>query len=268
MAPSYKSILVCFLPIVVVALLHFAPITRNDLSIYETADWWNPNSSFAILRRMNVVRVPFFLKHGIFGPNRVVVDLGCGGGLVTEEIAKQSPMSVVTGFDMSAQSIEVAKNHGKGVSNLSYQVGSIYNLPLPNSSVDTVIVSDVFEHLDDLPKALGEIGRILKPGGIVVFDTIAKTWWSFLSTYLVAQEVLGIVEAGAHDWHMFINPEKLESMFVDAGFATNRSEWEGIVGNIDVLAVIRSWRLGDLISSFSVSRTDLSTSYMGYAVKT
>ena len=263
-----KTVLVALLPIVLVALLHFAPKNRNDLSIYDSADWWNPNSSFSILKRMNAVRVPYFIDRGLIGPGRTVIDLGCGGGLVTEEVARRSPFSTVTGFDLSSNSIKVATEHGKGLGNLSYQVGSIYKLALENESVDTVIVSDVFEHLDDLPRALSEIHRVLKPGGIVVFDTIAKTWWSFLSTYLIAQEILGIVEAGAHDWHMFINPDQLGMLLTDAGFESTQSDWQGIVGNIDLFAPIKSGRLGDLIASFSASKSDLSTSYMGYAVKT
>jgi ubiquinone biosynthesis O-methyltransferase len=261
---------VFLLPIIVVALLYFAPIVRNDLSIYDTADWWNPNSSFAILKRMNSVRVPYFMEHGIlFNPGRKVVDLGCGGGLVTEEIAKRSPPSTtVVGFDMSSNSIGVATDHGKGINNLSYHVGSIYNIPLTNDSVDTVIVSDVFEHLDDLPRALREVHRILKPGGTLVFDTIAKTWWSYITTYLVAQEILGIVDSGAHDWNMFINPEQLVAVLTDSGFKTTLSDWQGIIGNVNVLTPIQSGQLNDLIMSFSVSRTDLSASYMGYALKT
>ena len=263
---SYKTIIVSLLPVVILALLHFSSITRNDLTIYDTADWWNPNSSYAILKKMNAVRVPYFIKHMSSG--QTVVDLGCGGGLVTEEIAKRHPSTSVTGFDMSSKSIEVANDHGRNLPNLSYQVGSIYHLPLSNASVDTVIVSDVFEHLDDLPKALREIHRILKPEGIVVFDTIAKTWWSFLSTYFIAQEVLGIVERGAHDWHMFINPEQLLTLLKDAGFNTTVSDWEGIVGHIDLYASLRSGKLSDLISSFTSSTTDFRSSYMGYAVKT
>jgi len=263
-----KLLLVSGVPVVLVLLLHFvAPIKRNDLSIYDTADWWSKNSSFAILEKMNSVRVPYFINHVPKKDRLSIVDLGCGGGLVTENLAKHLPYATIAGYDMSEPSITVGREHGKKFGNLSYHVASIYDLPIRNTSVDVVVISDVLEHLDNLPKALNEITRILKPGGIIVFDTIARSWWSFLSTYLIAQEVLGIVERGAHDWSMFINPDELVEMLTTHGFRTNVNEWEGIVGNLDIVTPFKTGNMAHIIASFSASKTDLSASYMGYAVK-
>jgi 2-polyprenyl-6-hydroxyphenyl methylase/3-demethylubiquinone-9 3-methyltransferase len=240
---------------------------KNDLSIYTRADWWSPTSSFSILNRMNDVRVPFFITH--LPINGSIADLGCGGGLVTEPVGLSGKYKSVQGFDINEASLEKAIGHlpSSAGSIVSYKLGSIYEIPLPSGSVDGVIVSDVFEHLDDLPKALREIHRILKPNGVVVFDTIARTWWSWLSTYFVAQEVLGIVQPGAHDWSMFINPEELENELIKAGFGTSRDQWLGIGANISPLNAWNRGSLYYLIESFFEDQADLSSSYMGFARK-
>lgn len=230
--------------ITVYFLLSSSSSPKNDLSIYDDADWWNPSSSFFILLTMNKVRVPYFERiiqrmstarrdqgdRALF-----VADLGCGGGFVTEELAlhtKDPHPRHVVGFDISHKSLDRARAHAvqtrteipssssssspvslsAASSLLEYKYGSFYNVPLPPASVDAVIASDVLEHLDDLDKALAEVFRILKPGGVLAFDTINKTWWSYFTTYLVAQELLGLVQAGAHDWNMFLEPQVCTSV--------------------------------------------------------
>jgi 2-polyprenyl-6-hydroxyphenyl methylase/3-demethylubiquinone-9 3-methyltransferase len=245
--------------------LHRGP--KNDLSIYGTAKWWNPNGSFGILARMNVVRVPYFLT---FIPSKAtVIDLGCGGGLVTESVSRERKECSVTGFDISEGALAQARVHAKdqGVNNVVYETGSLYSIPRDNESVDCIIVSDVLEHLEDVPKALGEMFRVLKPGGVVVFDTIAKTYWSWLSTYFVAQEILGIVEPGAHDWGLFINPEDLEAMLLQAGFVADRTNWKGICAKMSLSNALSMRSKYHLIESFYASETDLRASYMGFAMK-
>lgn len=261
---SWSSLLL--LPLVGVLIRRRWGGTPNDLSIYDSARWWDDDSSFAILRRMNLVRVPYFLSH--FGKDaKNIIDVGCGGGFVAEDIARTGKYSV-SGFDISEASLNMAKNHAKSQSlPITYRKGSIYSIPLPDASVDVVIVSDVLEHLDDISGALREIFRVLKPSGVFVFDTIARTAWSYLSTYLVAQELTGIVEPGAHDWGMFINPEELEVSLENAGFTTDRSRWAGIGANLSVVNAIRKNSMYDIIESFFRDDSDFSASYMGYAVK-
>lgn len=240
---------------------------KNDLSIYTSADWWSLKSSFSILRRMNDVRVPYFITH--LPANGSIADLGCGGGLVTEPVGLSGKFALVSGFDINVESLNKAKSHlpETATAVVQYSRGSIYNIPLESSSLDGVIVSDVFEHLNDLPKALREVHRVLKPNGVLVFDTIARTWWSWLSTYFVAQELLGIVEPGAHDWKMFINPEELASLLTDLGFSVDRSEWAGIGS---VLSIQNAWKYQSkyfLVESFYKDSNDFSASYLGVATK-
>jgi 2-polyprenyl-6-hydroxyphenyl methylase/3-demethylubiquinone-9 3-methyltransferase len=236
----------------------------NDLSIYNTADWWTNDSSFSILRRMNLVRIPYFVSR--FPENtRVIIDVGCGGGFVAEDLTKMG--YTVTGFDISEESLKKARDHAKKSKlNIQYNTGSIYSIPMASGSVDVVVVSDVLEHLDDVPRALKEIKRVLKPGGVFVFDTIARTVWSYLTTYLGAQQILGIVEPGAHDWSMFIEPDELEMMIREAGFDTDRQSWAGIGSNLSLMNAVKKGSKYDFIESFFKDNSDFSSSYMGSAI--
>ena len=240
--------------------------TLNDLSIYDVAMWWDADSPYSILLRMNEVRVPYFLSHF---PNFTVsvIDVGCGGGLVSEAVARAG--FSVTGFDISEASLGVARGHAALTPGLDlhYRSGSIYSIPLPDASTDAVIVSDVLEHLSDIPLALSEIFRVLKPGGVFVFDTIARTPWSWLTTYFVAQEVIGMVQPGAHDWAMFVNPTELEALLTSAGFQTDRKTWAGIVAELSMVNAVAKGSKFDFIKSFHKDDSDMSSSYMGFAVK-
>ena len=257
------------LPAVLVVWLQFSTSQKllNDLSIYDRADWWNPNVSFSILHKMNNIRIPYFVRQFPAKSTRSVIDIGCGGGQVSELMAKDFGFNV-TGIDISRNSLEIAKLHASQSNvTVTYMLGSIYSIPIDDGQFDAVIVSDVLEHLHDIPLALSEIFRVLKPGGVLVFDTINRTWWSWLTTYMIAQEILGIVEPGAHDWNMFITPTELESFLIQSGFTTNASTWSGIVGKLNFSNALQLYNKYELISHFIEDKLDLSCSYMGYAQK-
>ncbi|KAF4656611.1 Hexaprenyldihydroxybenzoate methyltransferase, mitochondrial [Perkinsus chesapeaki] len=138
----------------------------------------------------------------------------------------------ITGIDISEASVQQARQHGQHLPNLHHQVGSAYEIPFEDSSFDGVIISDVLEHLLDLRLALSEIHRVLKPGGVLVFDTISRTAWSYATVWLITQEILKIMPTDAHDWRLFITPSELKTGLSDAGFVYDtdeRSSWSGLV---------------------------------------
>jgi ubiquinone biosynthesis O-methyltransferase len=236
----------------------------NDLTMYHRADWWNPQSPWRNLLRMNPVRVPYFKRHFPNRPCLRILDAGCGGGFVSEALAVDG--YDVTGIDISEHSLEIARAHSAGRTDLKlhYQQASLYGLPFPDASFDVVVSSDVLEHLTDLPAALREIRRVLKPDGVFLFDTITRSVWTYFAYYLVSQEILGLVEPGAHDWNMFIRPEELEALLTAAGFETNRSVWAGIQANLSLLNAVKNRSKFDLIESFYEDKS-FSASYMGCA---
>ncbi|EER01003.1 3-demethylubiquinone-9 3-methyltransferase, putative [Perkinsus marinus ATCC 50983] len=189
---------------------------------------------------MNVVRAPYFHRHLSKGGKKLskgrYLDVGCGGGLLTEEMASTYGYNI-TGIDISEASLQQARQHGRDIPNLHYQVGSVYDIPFPDNSFDGVIISDVLEHLLDLQGALTEIFRVLKPGGVLVFDTISRTMKSYVLLWLISQELLQVREPssasqfdyrvqimyqGAHDWRLFITPQEMTHLLANTGFILSK----------------------------------------------
>lgn len=118
-----------------------------------------------LLYAMNGARVPYFARHWKGREGGRMLDVGCGGGIATTPLAEMGFQMV--GLDYSPRSIERAKKVAfeRGLSNIEYVVGSAYELPFENETMDGIVCSDVMEHLTDLPKWASEVWRVLKPGG-------------------------------------------------------------------------------------------------------
>ncbi|KAF4654751.1 Hexaprenyldihydroxybenzoate methyltransferase, mitochondrial [Perkinsus olseni] len=207
--------------------------TRIDNNLYDHVSWWDEKEIVHTLKKTNVVRCPYFHRHlstGGRSPSQGrYLDVGCGGGLLTEEMALSYGYNI-TGIDISEASLEQARQHGRHIPNLHYQVGSAYDIPFPDNTFDGVIVSEVFDHLTDLRKATHEIYRVLKPGGAVVFDTISRNFKTYLLVWLIAQEIFQVMYEDTHDWRLFITPEEMERLLGDAGFVVGspKKEWIGM----------------------------------------
>jgi len=125
----------------------------------------------------------------------------------------------IIGIDRSEASILQAEQHANMIGlNTQYKIGDAYHLECEDSSVDGVVMSDVLEHLHDLPRALQEVSRILKPDGVFVFDTVNRTIKSYVEAIILVQESpFGAVPNHTHDWSLFIKPEELKSVCSDVG---------------------------------------------------
>jgi 2-polyprenyl-6-hydroxyphenyl methylase/3-demethylubiquinone-9 3-methyltransferase len=242
----------------------------NDYYHAVGDSWWDAeNGPLRALHDMNPARVSYFDTtareiHGRPAGEITVLDIGCGGGLVSEALARLGYR--VTGIDLSAESVRVAQRHAaaQGV-RVDYRVGSAYDLPAGDASVDVVVISDVLEHLHDLPSAVAEIARVLRPGGVVVFDTINRTLRSYLVAILISERWLKIIHPGTHNWRMFIRPFELRVVFARHGLRL--SEVYGLAPAATppqlAAALLRGQRLGQ----FTLTRSP-AVSYIGHAVKT
>ncbi|EEQ99041.1 3-demethylubiquinone-9 3-methyltransferase, putative [Perkinsus marinus ATCC 50983] len=207
--------------------------TRIDNHLYDDVSWWDEEEIVYTLRKTNVIRCPFFHRHlskgGKIPSKGRYLDVGCGGGLLTEDMASTYGYNI-TGIDISEASLRQAREHGRHIPNLHYQVGSAYDIPFPDDSFDGVIISEVLDHLMDLRKAIQEIYRVLKPGGVVVFDTISRNFKSYLLVWLIAQEILQVMYNDTHDWRLFITPEEMERLLSETGFVVGspKEEWIGM----------------------------------------
>lgn len=174
---------------------------RNDPGQYdELSDaWWDPCGPLAALHWLATARgalVPPAAR-----PGAVLVDVGCGGGLTARSVAGKGYHHV--GVDIRADAAGVAARHGV----LSAQ-GDAHRLPVRSGGADVVVAGEILEHVTDLEVVVGEIGRVLRPDGVVVCDTLADTR-SCRFLMVTLGERFGVVPRGIHDPALFVRPARL-----------------------------------------------------------
>lgn len=151
------------------------------------------------------------------------LDIGCGGGFMSEDLARTG--IDVVGLDQSEASLEHARSHAQenGLS-ITYRQGYAEHLPYPDQSFDLVCTCDVLEHVNDLHKTIQEAGRVLKPGGILFFDTINRTLLSRLSVIDIAQNIpfTAFMDKNVHVWHKLVKPNELKELFQLANLAPEK----------------------------------------------
>lgn len=198
-----------------------------DNDMYDTDEfaWWSDDCG---LHHLNPVRISYFIdklsryeheKDAATKSRRKILDVGCGAGIATEAIARRLDPSEyhVVGIDPSSRSVQIAADHA-ATENVSveYLVGSVYELPFESNSIDGIICSDVLEHLYDLPKALSEIARVLKPNAVFTFDTINRTPLSYYLSIWILQDLLKAMQADAHDHRLFVTPSEMHVLMSNA----------------------------------------------------
>ncbi|WP_282456625.1 methyltransferase domain-containing protein [Chitinophaga sedimenti] len=160
--------------------------------------------------------------------------------------------------------------------NIRYEQGSGENLSFPDNSFDVVFCCDVLEHVTDLPKVVAEISRVLKPGGVFIYDTINRTFVSKLVAIKIWQEWKrwAFMPPNLHVWKMFIKPNEIKDVLQASGF-----EWQEHTGsrpNVSIPKLLRflrkrvkgEWNFTDLGRNFwLVEDKDKNMLYAGHAVK-
>ena len=189
--------------------------------------WWDPAGSFAPLHRFNPIRLKFITdtaaKH--FGRNTTaarpfeglsLLDIGCGGGLVSEPMARLG--FKVTGCDAAAENVRIAAAHAdSGGLAIAYEAISAEALASRRLSFDVVLNLEVVEHVADVKTFINLCATMVRPGGLMLVATINKTLKSFALAKVAAEYVLRWVPAGTHDWNRFIEPAALHAALKDAG---------------------------------------------------
>ncbi|HET6211668.1 MAG TPA: bifunctional 2-polyprenyl-6-hydroxyphenol methylase/3-demethylubiquinol 3-O-methyltransferase UbiG [Micromonosporaceae bacterium] len=246
--------------------------TPIDNAYYDAVGdaWWDERGPFSALHEMNPVRIGYFDRAmtgrlGVAERRDVcVLDVGCGGGLVSEGLSRLGYR--VRGVDLNPGAVAAASRHAVGAGlTVHYTVGSAYQLPERDGAMDAVVASDVFEHLHDLDAAIAEIARVLRPGGVLAFDTINRTGRSYLVMILLAEWLLRVNHRGTHNWRLFIRPAELASVLERHGLSL--VEYTGLAPARAVPAAIAGYLRSRRLSGYKLTSDD-SASYIGYAVKT
>lgn len=193
---------------------------RNTIDHEEIArfskdadQWWDIDGPFAPLHKLNPERI-LYIKEQVGGlEGKRILDIGCGGGLVCEPLARLG--ASVTGADADAQAIAVAKAHAQA------QGLDITYLNQPAESIqqqfDVVLALEIIEHVSDPQGFVAECARLTKSGGTVVFSTLNRTAKSFIGGIVAVEHILKWVPQGTHDWKKFIKPSELARMARAAG---------------------------------------------------
>jgi 2-polyprenyl-6-hydroxyphenyl methylase/3-demethylubiquinone-9 3-methyltransferase len=194
---------------------------RNDLTIYDThaAAWWSDEVRWVrTLKNMVPARLRHFDGYTDW-EGAEVLDLGCAGGFMAEALHDRGAR--LQGIDPAAEAIAAAKAHAEATGReIGYAVGVGEALPYAMDSFDAVVCVDVLEHVADLPRVLGEVARVLRPGGWFFFDTINRTRLARFAVVTVAEDVLGLLPRGTHDPALFIRPRDLLAGLSGLGFVT------------------------------------------------
>ncbi|MCJ1311673.1 Hexaprenyldihydroxybenzoate methyltransferase, mitochondrial [Agyrium rufum] len=169
------------------------------------------------------------------------LDVGCGGGIFAESAARLHDTASVTAIDPSPVVLAIAKAHSKNdpllreQGRLTYENVSIEGLNIPTTEAeqyDILSLFEVIEHISHPAPFLQSCLPFVKPGGWIVMSTIARSWTSWLTTKIVAEDVVGLVPKGTHDWNKYINPEELR------GFFEGQREWGNGTNGMKVMGVV------------------------------
>jgi 2-polyprenyl-6-hydroxyphenyl methylase / 3-demethylubiquinone-9 3-methyltransferase len=254
-----------------------------DNDVYERlgGSWWDETSPLNLLHgsvtpgRFAYFRDVLTRQPGPGPAGLRVLDIGCGGGFLAEEFAALGCQ--VTGVDPSPATIGAARAHaaGRGLP-IDYRVGTGEELPVPDTAFDVACCCDVLEHVSDLDRVISETARVLKPGGLYLFDTINRTRKSRLLAIKVAQQwpLTRLTDTALHDWDMFITPAELTSALKRHGLSLG--ELTGLGSRANPLAALRGFvsaRRGRITYGELSRRLDVgpvsstAVSYMGFATK-
>ncbi|MBT4203598.1 MAG: bifunctional 2-polyprenyl-6-hydroxyphenol methylase/3-demethylubiquinol 3-O-methyltransferase UbiG [Rhodobiaceae bacterium] len=185
-------------------------------------EWWKVDGKFSALHKINPIRVKFIIdkitshlnisnKYSNLLHKVNILDVGCGGGLLCEPLARLD--ANVTGIDADKKSLNVAISHAKDENlSINYTHLTLEDIIKAKKKYDVVLAMEVIEHVDNIEHFILQLSNIINPNGIIIFSSINRTIKSFLLAIIGAEYILRWVPTGTHNWNKFITPEELEKM--------------------------------------------------------
>ncbi len=198
-------------------------IKNSEYELFDrlSAEWWDENGKFRILHQIRPIRIQYILDQ-LKGRNIEklnILDVGCGGGLVSESLSKLG--ANVTGVDFVKKNIEIANNHSnKKKLKVKYLHADIEHLKI-KSKFDVIVMFEILEHLVDWKKFILNIKNNLKKNGIIIISTINRNLISKMTAIYLAENLLNWIPKGTHSYDKFIQPEEIEKFMKSNNFKFN-----------------------------------------------
>ncbi len=195
-------------------------VDENEIQKFsQLADkWWDKTGEFKPLHDINPLRLDYIDQFAQLS-GKTVLDVGCGGGILSESMAQRDAQSVL-GIDMAELSLQTASAHAiaNQVSNVQYRCISVEDLAaeMPHT-FDVVSCMEMLEHVPDPESIIRACAKLVKPNGWIFFSTINRNPTSYLHAILGAEYLLNLVPKGTHDWQKFITPAELARMARHSG---------------------------------------------------
>lgn len=188
-----------------------ANVDPSELAKFEglASRWWDPDSEFKPLHDLNPIRMNY-IDQQINVAGLDVLDVGCGGGILSETLAKRG--GNVLGIDMTDAPLKVAQLHAleAGISNLTYQQITAEDLAIKRpAQFDVVTCMEMLEHVPDPLSVIQAISTLLKPGGTAIFSTINRNPKAWVMAIVGAEYVLNLVPKGTHEYKKLLKPSEL-----------------------------------------------------------
>ena len=196
-------------------------IDHNEIAKFEAlaTRWWDPESEFRTLHQINPLRLEFINERAPL-EGKKVLDVGCGGGILSESMATRGAR--VTGIDMGEKPLSVAKLHLKESGlEVDYRQTTTEALAIEEpESFDIITCMEMVEHVPDPASVINACSRLVRPGGELFFSTINRTPKAWLFAIIGAEYLLNILPKGTHSYEKFIRPSELERWARESGLVT------------------------------------------------
>ena len=238
----------------------------SEIAKFEAmaAEWWDPKGKFKPLHMMNPIRLGYITTQiatefgrDLKAPRPFeglrLLDIGCGGGLLSEPMARLGAR--VVGADAAPKNIEVARLHADQVGlDIDYRAETAEALLAAGESFDAVLAMEIVEQVAEPPAFVQACHDLLRPGGVLVMSTLNRTARSFAAAIVGAEWVMRWLPKGTHEWSRFITPEELAAMMQASGLKV--VDRRGMVFN----PLSWGWSLSDRDMSVNYAATGVRTS--------
>ncbi|MDB4040414.1 bifunctional 2-polyprenyl-6-hydroxyphenol methylase/3-demethylubiquinol 3-O-methyltransferase UbiG [Methylophilaceae bacterium] len=200
--------------------------------------WWDKTSEFKPLHQINPLRLNFIASKVNLSSAKVL-DVGCGGGILSESLAKEG--AKVTGIDQGENVIKIAKLHMKESNlNIDYKQLNIEDYyKISNEKFDVITCLEMLEHVPDPSSIINKCAALIKPGGTIFFSTINRNPKSFLFAIIGAEYILNLLPKGTHEYSKFITPAELRDWCL-----MKQLDFKSITG-MSYNPFLQTYKLGD-----------------------